>query len=200
MLKYISNSNRAVIVLHEIYGINEHIKKVCHNLSIHGFDVLCPNLLDDNCAFEYGQEDRAYRNFYEHVGLERAFCQVKDLLEKCRNQYRDVYVIGYSIGATIAWLCSNKHKLCDAVVGFYGSRIRDYLELTPKCPVLLLFPTEEKSFDVDYLIKVLRGRNNVQTEKLSGKHGFADTFSKNYVEESQTLAYSMMFRFLDERR
>ena len=105
-----------------------------------------------------------------------------------RRKYKKVYVLGYSVGATLAWLCSQT-GLCDVSIGFYGSRIRDYLEIKPKCPVLLFFPSEEKSFDVDELIPQLNNVSNIQVEKLPGEHGFANRFSRNYNEQSSIRAY-----------
>jgi dienelactone hydrolase len=35
-----------IVVLHEIYGINDHITKTCQDLADSGYDVVCPDLLD----------------------------------------------------------------------------------------------------------------------------------------------------------
>ncbi|MDI5811330.1 DUF535 family protein, partial [Salmonella enterica subsp. enterica serovar Anatum] len=42
-----------------------------------------------------------------------------------------------SVGATLAWL-SAASGLCDGVVCYYGSRIRQYLHLAPLCPTLVI--------------------------------------------------------------
>jgi dienelactone hydrolase len=49
----------AVIVLHEIYGINSHIRNVYQTLSEQQMDVICPNLLGRNQSFQYEQENEA---------------------------------------------------------------------------------------------------------------------------------------------
>lgn len=189
MITYIQNSNTVVIVLHEIYGINEHIVNVCQKISESGFDVIAPNLLQGREKFSYEQEASAYRYFMENIGFESAFSQVKALLNQLRDKYQRVYVLGYSAGGTIAWRCSET-GLCDFVIGFYGSRIRDYLTIEAKCPVLLFFPSEEKSFDVDCLISRLSGLRQIRVEKLAGQHGFADPFSPNYHQESTMKAWT----------
>ncbi|MEL7568217.1 MAG: dienelactone hydrolase family protein [Dehalobacterium sp.] len=35
----------AVIVLHEIYGINPHIRYVCQQYEAVGYDIICPNFI-----------------------------------------------------------------------------------------------------------------------------------------------------------
>jgi dienelactone hydrolase len=198
MLTYKNNSDVAVIVFHEIYGLNQHIIGVCEKLSEYEVDILAPNMLQRNIVYPYNQEERAYRNFINGIGFEKAFKQMKEFLYNIRKDYRKIYLIGYSIGATIAWLCSDEPHLCDGVIGFYGSRIRNYGEVVPQCPVLLYFPAQEKSFSVDELMQSLKGKDNIQLRKLDGKHGFADPFSKQYNKESAVQAYGAMISFIKQ--
>ncbi|MCB2295914.1 dienelactone hydrolase family protein [Clostridium algoriphilum] len=182
-MNIINNSNSVIIVLHEIYGINQHIKLVCEKFSIAGYDIICPNLINLNHPFNYDQQDEAYHHFINKIGFDLAFKQVKQLIIQAKKQYTYVYVLGYSIGATIAWLCSDEDIMCDGIIGYYGSRIRDYMDITPKCPVLLIFPTEENSFNVRKLVDYLK-KWDIDIYTLSGKHGFSDPFSKNYCTQS----------------
>ncbi|MHC1716032.1 MAG: dienelactone hydrolase family protein [Acidaminococcaceae bacterium] len=179
MLFYNNNSSTAVIVLHEIYGINSHIIAICDKLAKYGFDVIAPNLLNQAKPFDYSEEEAAYNNFKEDIGFDQACSQIKELLNKTKESYKNIYLLGFSAGATIAWLCSESSE-CDLVIGFYGSRIRDYLTIKPKCPVLLLFPSTEPSFDVDSLLQRLAQIENIEVSKIDGKHGFTDPFSPHY--------------------
>jgi len=72
MIKKISNNKKAVIILHEIYGINRFIKDVCSEYHILGFDL---------------------------------YKEVEQLVEKAKFTYDKVFIIGFSVGATIAWRC-----------------------------------------------------------------------------------------------
>lgn len=187
MLIYKNNSDTVILVLHEIYGINQHIQNVCKELAKRNYDIIAPNLLNDRIRFSYDQEEFAYSYFMNKIGFEFALNQIKQILYNLRPQYKKIYMLGYSIGATLAWLCSQT-GVCDLVVGFYGSRIRDHLAVKPQCPTLLFFPTEEKCFDVDDLIMKLSKINNINVKKICGKHGFADKFSKNYSNKSARIA------------
>lgn len=195
MLTYIHHSDTVLVILHEIYGLNEHIMDVCERFSKHEIDRIAPNLIHGRDPFSYDQETMAYHYFMDRVGFENAFKQVKEVLHNVRRKYKKVYVLGYSVGATLAWLCSQT-GLCDVSIGFYGSRIRDYVEIKPKCPVLLFFPSEEKSFAVDELILRLNNFSNIQVEKLPGEHGFANPFSLQYNEQSTIRAYKEIESFI----
>ncbi|GAB6179882.1 dienelactone hydrolase family protein [Desulfotomaculum defluvii] len=196
MINYTNNNDTAVVVLHEIYGLNQHIEEVCLQFSKHHMDVFAPNMLIGETVFDYTQENDAYNNFLNSVGFEKAFKQINTFILNLRRQYNRVVVVGYSVGATIAWLCSNEAGLCNAVIGFYGSRIRDYLEINPKCPVLLFFPNQEKSFNVSDLVQNINHKDNVCIKQLYGQHGFANPSSPNYNKDSSDQAYKAMLLFI----
>jgi dienelactone hydrolase len=103
-------------------------------------------------------------------------------------------MIGFSVGATIAWRCCENLK-CDGIVCCYGSRIRDYLLLQPCCPVLLLF-AEQDSFDVDSVIMKLQGKSNVERYKLKASHGFMDQYSGQFNMEQTQISKEYISSFL----
>ena len=196
LLTYLNGSETAVVVLHEIYGLNQHIEEFCLQLSKQQFDVFAPNLLQSEKAFAYEEEDLAYNNFFTFITFERALKQVTSFLQVIRSKYTRIFVIGFSVGATVAWLCSKEADLCDGVIGFYGSRIRDYLVMEPKCPVLLFVPAEEISFEVNDFTHSITNKSNVSVIQLNGLHGFADPFSPDYNKQSSDEAYKQLIHFL----
>jgi len=195
------NRNSLVIVLHEIYGVNDHIQMVCRKLASQGYSVLHPDLLGGK-LYPYDLEEEAYFNFTTHIGFMKAAEQVTNLIKQYSGEYRRIILLGFSIGATIAWLCSEHLRSCDGVIGCYGSRIRDYMEIEPNCPVVLIFPEEEKSFDPNELRKKLMEKQEVQAYIFEGTHGFADPFSSKYHEKSSRNADRIIEEFLisQERR
>ncbi|UFJ42512.1 dienelactone hydrolase family protein [Brevibacillus humidisoli] len=197
MLTIQNHSDTALFVLHEIYGINRHMEHVCKTLSNHGFDVFCPNLLNRDQPFDYCEEEAAYQHFVHQVGFEAAARKVRSVIDSSRSRYRRVFIIGYSVGATIAWLLSGETLLCSGVVCYYGSRIRDYLEIQPITPVLLFLPQQEKSFDVGQLLAKLRDKENVTPHQLPGLHGCSDPFSPHYNQDAYRQSFEKMLLFLN---
>jgi len=182
-VKVIKKLNSVIIVLHEIYGINQHIETVCEKFSEVGYDIICPNLIDRRQPFNYDQQEEAYQHFINNIGFDLGSQQVKQLIIQAKTQYSHVFLLGYSIGATITWMCSDEESMCDGIIGYYGSRIRDFKDITPKCPTLLIFSNEEKSFNVNKSGDFFK-KKNVDIHILSGKHGFSDAFSENYFPKS----------------
>lgn len=174
----------AIIVLHEIYGINNFIMDVCHQYYAEGYDVYCPDLLNFGKAFLYSEAKAAYSTFVSSVGFE-VYKEINALASSIKTAYSKIMIIGFSVGATIAWRCSEQ-ILYDGIICCYGSRIRDYLMLNPKCPVLLVFAKYD-SFDVAETKIQLQNKKNTSIEILEASHGFIDSYSNNYnCQEAKT--------------
>ncbi|MGG3572953.1 dienelactone hydrolase family protein [Bacillus gobiensis] len=187
----------AIIVIHEIYGVNQHIKDVKVFLEKSGAAVYTPDLLSIEEPFAYSEEEKAYANFMENVGFEKGARQIERLIYQLKQQFDHVGIIGFSVGATIAWLCSIFHELSFAVC-CYGSRIRSYTSIEPNCPILLIFPAKEQSFDPEALIENLKQKRNekITIQQFSGSHGFIDPYSDKYEALAAEKALRLMEEFI----
>ncbi|GEK27049.1 dienelactone hydrolase family protein [Bacillus spizizenii] len=162
-----------IILAHEIYGVNIHMKKMGRLIKMAGYDVITPNLLGDGEVYSLQEEKTAYEQFTKHERLKTGESIIQNVIRQ--NAGRRIFVIGFSAGATIAWKCSSMPEVSGAVC-YYGSRIRDSLHHVPACPVLLFFPPYEPSFDVAVLIKKLREKQHPDLEiyQFDALHGFAN--------------------------
>ncbi|MEG0385748.1 MAG: dienelactone hydrolase family protein [Solibacillus sp.] len=176
------NSKQCVILLHEIYGVNKHIKHYAHAFYQREFDVYVPDLLQKTTPFSYDEEELAYQNFMTNVGFEKAQNEVNALIHQLSSKYSHIRIVGFSIGATIAWLCSNNPSV-HKVVSFYGSRIRQYTKVVPNAETILIFGTQEKSFNPIDLEEKLSSYPNVLVKIVDAAHGFADPYSSKYDEQ-----------------
>ena len=191
--KFINNKS-AIIILHEIYGMNEFIQKQCQRFKETGYDVFCPDMLGKQ-PFPYEESVEAYDYFIKNVGFE-VYKEINALVYQIKEKYDNIFIIGYSIGATIAWRCC-ENSLCSGIIACYGSRIRDYTDLNPACPTLLLFSNED-SFDVRMLVRKLRGKRHLSIMELDAPHGFMDFYSKYFNIQQSKLAEESITGFLKE--
>ena len=188
MLEYKNNNEIAIIVLHEIYGINKFIEEVCQDYHAAGFDVFCPAMLKRE-SFSYKDSLDAYNYFISEVGF-AIYKKIEEQIEHLKKSYKKVFVLGFSIGATIAWRCS-ENSVADGIVCCYGSRIRDYLLVQPICPTLLLFAKYD-SFNVSKVISQLEEKKNVETFELEAHHGFLDNYNGSYDKQQAQVANALI--------
>ena len=185
---------KAIILLHEIYGVNRFMDAQRQKYEKLGLAVFCPDFYNGR-VFGYDETENAYPYFYEQVGLD-SYCRVWKQVDALRTQYEKVYLLGFSVGATLAWRCSENPN-CAGVIACYGSRIRAYPEVTPRCPTLLLF-AEKDSFDVPALAERLEQNPNTRIRLFPGEHGFLDPGSGHFHKLSAKEAEAEILRFLSE--
>ncbi|RAP73613.1 dienelactone hydrolase family protein [Paenibacillus montanisoli] len=182
-----------VILLHEIYGVNDHMAACQEMMLGAGFDAIVPNLLHRE-AFSYDEEELAHTYFVGEIGFAKAKEEVKQIINEYRAGYERIYLVGFSAGATLAWLCSEDQV--DGVIGFYGSRIRNYVETEPHCPTLLFFSRHETSFDVpDLAAKLQASKKNLTVEIVDADHGFMNPFDKSFQQEHYRRCLDRSFDF-----
>ena len=182
----------ALVILPEIYGCNEFAVGVQEKYRQMGLDVFCPNLWM-RPAFSYDEISTAYAYFQRNIGFQ-AYRDIDYLLEELQAAYDRVLVLGFSVGGTLAWRCSALGHV-DGAIACYGSRIRDYPEVEPVCPTLLLF-AEHDSFSVTALIRQLAGKKCVRTAVLPAKHGFLDREGPNYCRQQAEAGWRQIDSFM----
>jgi dienelactone hydrolase len=159
-------------------------------------DIYTPNLLaDPRQHFAPDQHEAAYASFMSTGGVTAMATRLSAVAERLRPRYRKVCALGFSVGATSAWIAASR-GVFDTVVGIYGSRIRDHADLVPTCPCLLLFAAREPSFAPRDLIGHLAGAKNVTTVLYECGHGFCDPAGPNYDASAAEHALTRATEFL----
>lgn len=195
-------SDIAIVLLHEIYGINQFMRDLCEEYHAWGCDIYCPNLLKTDLVYAYEQEQDAYANFIKNIGFD-IVAEVNELVERLSKEYAQVFLIGFSVGATLVWRAASDAK-CSGAVCFYGSRIRDYCDLKPGCPTLLIMADQDKSYPVLQIDKDLKAIPNSILKVLNGQHGFCDPYARAYhsisAKEAKHLSYDFISGLFENKR
>lgn len=185
---------RKIFILHEIYGVNHFIEEQIQVYGNEDTAVSLISLYPAGLSFPYEQEKQAYDFFLQTVGFDAPLELLSQkILEACEN-YNEIILIGYSVGATLAWRLTTLPLY--RVICVYGSRIRQYLDHIPSCPTLVVLPSHEDSFDVQSLKDILASIPNVQIKQYQGLHGFMDASNANYCQMSHSQAHTDIKYFL----
>ncbi|MGE7691602.1 dienelactone hydrolase family protein [Lysinibacillus sp. NPDC097214] len=187
---------RKVFILHEIYGVNDFIKMQAEAYSNANTSVECISLYSDNKIFPYEQEQQAYAYYINKIGFDTPLEQLTERILGARSHYDEVLLIGFSVGATLAWRLSTLPL--QGIVCVYGSRIRQYLDVIPSCPTLVILPRDEKSFNVHALKETLGTLPLVHTSQYQGHHGFMDCNNSNYCYKSYLQAQNEISQFFED--
>ncbi len=189
-----NKKRKALVILPEIYGCNQFIEDVKNKYQTDSMDVFCPNLWLRQ-PFPYDEENAAYQFFQEKIGFDS--CRDIDyLLEELQAAYDYVLVMGFSAGATLAWRCGALGH-ADGIIACYGSRIRDYTDSEPRCPVLLLFAAHDR-FDVAQLHHTMQQKKLVKSIILPAGHSFLDAHHPScYAPAQASQGWKLIDNFID---
>ncbi len=131
-----------VVVIQEIFGVNQHIKNVADQYAAAGYLAIAPALFDrveKGLELGYGQEDfgkgRDTRGALNNDGIK---ADVQAAINEAASAGK-VGVVGYCFGGFVTWLAATS---CDGVAAascYYGGGIHGMKDATPKCPVQFHF-------------------------------------------------------------
>jgi carboxymethylenebutenolidase len=123
-----------IVVLQEIFGVNQFLRDVCAWYAAHGFVAICPDLfwrqergvdMTDQTDAEWQKAFALYQGLDEAKAVEDSAATV-DFLRAHPACNGRVGVVGFCLGGNLAWLLSARFKP-DCAVGYYGVSIEKTL-------------------------------------------------------------------------
>lgn len=196
------NAPRGLVVVQEIFGVNQHIRNVAERLAGHGYRVLAPALFDRAApGIELGYTETDIK-----AGLEaRAKIPAgKPLLDieatvTAFGPGKSVGIIGYCWGGSLAWEAATQTKLFKAASCWYGGQIVQTKDAKPNCPVQLHFGTEDHGIPMSDVEAIKAVRPDVDVYVYDGaQHGFGCEARPSYSQKDWELASLRSLAFFAE--
>ena len=182
-------SERAIIVLQEAFGVNDHIREVTERFAQHGYYAVAPELFHRD-----GSPEVAYDNFQDAMGAMghlNADGFDEDLkltaahLSELGFSASSIGVVGYCMGGTVS-LYADTLGIVGAAVTFYGGGVATgrfglapLVELASelKAPWLGLYGDVDQGIPIEQVeaLRVSAARAHVVTEIVrysDAQHGF----------------------------
>ena len=137
-----------IVVIQEIFGVNQHIRAVCDAFAKEGYAAVAPALFD--------RTQKDYQSGYTPPEIEKsrtfvakpdwdAMMRDTDAAIKELKSTGPVGIIGFCMGGTVAFLGATRLSGLSAAVGYYGGRIVAFADEKPKCPTQLHFGDKDAS-------------------------------------------------------
>ena len=173
-----------LVILQEIFGVNEHIRAVADQYATDGYCVIAPDI--------FWREGRKIELAYDPQGFERGLGLLGKLnidqtaidlqatvtalkqLSACTGK---VGSLGFCMGGLLSFIAAAEAGV-DTAVCYYGGGIHQHLDRAKKirCPVLFHFADQDAYIPqqaVQAVRKSLGGRKNVRVIVHAGvDHGF----------------------------
>lgn len=202
----------AVVVLHEVFGVNADIRKTCDELAEQGFIAVAPDLfwrqepgvdLSVNSEPDWQHGLRLYQAYDRDSGVG----DIKDTLDavtKLPDCTGKIAVQGYCFGALMTFLTAVRGQV-DAAVAYHGGDTEKYLgEVDNLRAPLLMHLGEEDEFiskAAQAQIKAaLASKPSAAVYSYPGQHhAFARHNGAHYDAAAAALANKRTSEFLDQQ-
>jgi carboxymethylenebutenolidase len=206
-----AGSGPGLLLLQEIFGVNEHIRTVAEQYALDGFVVLAPDVfwqqqrrLDIGYTPDDIQRGRALAMAADKAALQRDLADgVAALRALPQVQGRGVGAVGYCMGGRLAYVAAATAGV-DAAVAYYGGGIQDMLDLAPQvaCPMQFHYGALDANIPlaaVDQVRAAMQGKAADVFVYDSADHGFNCWARKSYHAASAALAHARTLQFFAER-
>jgi len=163
------------IIVSDIFGLTDELVELSEQIA-HNPIILDPYMGKKNL---FSDEQSAYQYFTDNVGLEKYACYVFSTVSRLQEP---ASIIAFSVGGAAIWRHSDKLNSTDVKQAhlFYGSQIRNMLDVRPAIPVNVIVPRLEEHFSVTSMAESLNKLDNVSTEQCTSLHGFMNRLSSNF--------------------
>ena len=199
----------AVVVIQEIFGVNDVVRTAADRLAAVGFLAVAPDLfwrLEPGVQLTDKTEEEWKHGFKLMQGLDfdKAMDDIQTTITAARNDKRTtglVGAVGYCLGGQLAYLAATRTDV-DAAVGYYGVNLDKRLDEADKIkkPLLLHiamqdeYSTPERSQQV---IDALKGKPGVEVDTYrDSNHAFAREGGAHYDRLNAKLADARTAIFL----
>ncbi|GMN02487.1 dienelactone hydrolase family protein [Erythrobacter sp. MTPC3] len=195
-----SPATAAIVVIQEIFGVNEGIRQKCDKLAKDGYLAIAPDLfwriepgveLDPDVEPEFQRALDLMGKFDQDAGIR----DIQATINYLRNEksIAKVGCVGYCLGGRLAFMTAARTDI-DATVGYYGVGIDGLLAEKEEIanPLMLHIPTEDGFVDKDTQKAMHTGLDDHPKVSLHDyvglDHGFATEIGKRRDEEAATIA------------
>jgi len=140
-----TGSGPGIVLVQEIWGVNEHIRAVADQYALAGFVVLAPDVFwrlkpRVDLAYDAAGTQQAF-GYYQTVDTALAAADVAATVAQLRQRPEltgKVATLGYCLGGQLAFRAAALSQ-ADAAVCFYGGGIDQHLELAAQISQPILF-------------------------------------------------------------
>jgi carboxymethylenebutenolidase len=188
-----------LVVVQEIFGVNQHIRSMADRFAQEGFYTVAPALFDRvERNVELGYEGEGMKKgiaLVQKLNIDNAVMDVDAGLQYAGKETgKAAGVVGYCYGGTLAWLSATRLAPA-AAVGYYGGHIAGFAGENPRVPVMLHFGRRDDHIPQADVAKVQAAHPEVEIYWYDAGHGFNCDMRASYNEKASKEAMARTLEF-----
>lgn len=196
------NKGKAVIIVQEWWGLNDHIKDVANRYAAEGFTAIAPDLYRGKVTKDAAEAGQLMKNLDTEDGLNT----IQMAMDKAREDYgvETFGITGYCMGGTFALRAACELEGLSAAAPFYGDIPDEFTLKNLKCPVIFVSGTKDQWINPEKVGEMERiAEENylpIESVKYEADHAFFNnTRPEVYDEAAAQDAWAKVIAFFNER-
>ena len=190
-----------IVLVQEIFGVNNHIKNVAEKFSSNGYLVGAPSLFDrvqPDIQLGYSTEDVIRgKELKDNLGNAKPLIDIIATLNIVRSAGR-VAVVGYCWGGTLAWLSACHVDGFNAAISYYGEGIGQLLSIEPRCPSIFHFGEQDHAIPAAEINSLRQAHPDCPIYLYPAGHGFNCEQRDSFHSTSSAIAFERTIQHLDK--
>ena len=195
----------ALVVVQEIFGINQHIRSVVDKFAAEGYLAIAPAIFDRyergvELLYDGGDAPKAMELYGKLMdNLDDVLADLQAGIDYLTHESKGtrIGVVGYCFGGSAAWLAAGRLPI-DAAVAYYGGAIPKLLKDAPKVPIILHFGLQDDHIAMSDVNAIIDAYPEMPVYFYEAGHGFNCDMRSSYDATSSKLALERTLDFLDE--
>jgi carboxymethylenebutenolidase len=178
-----------LLLIQEIFGVTDHIRELCDGFAEDGYEVIAPafyDRLERGFAADYSPESiQKGVQYSQGTPWDQVAADAQAAIEALSGP---VFVTGFCWGGAATWLVACRCDGVAAAAGYYGRRISELKDETPRCPTLLHFGKDDASIPPERIDEIRERHPDLPIYLYDAGHGFVSDRRADYHPDSARLA------------
>ncbi|MET0294574.1 MAG: dienelactone hydrolase family protein [Phenylobacterium sp.] len=186
----VSDARRGGLVLiQEIFGVTDHIRELADSFAEDGYETIAPSFYDRlEPGFATGYEGDGVQKglrYSEETPWDQVAGDAQAAIDALAGP---VFVTGFCWGGAATWLAACRCEGISAAAAFYGRRISELVDETPKCPIILHFGKTDASIPPEKVEEIRERHPDIPVHLYEAGHGFVSDRRADYRPDAARLA------------
>ncbi|MBK8465795.1 MAG: dienelactone hydrolase family protein [Chloracidobacterium sp.] len=197
-----ASNGKAVIVIQEWWGLNDHIKDIANRYAAEGFIAVAPDLYRGKVAADATEASQMMHDLTNEDGLDT----IKNAIDAIALAYDISHfgITGYCMGGSFALLAACELEGLSAAAPFYGDIPADDVLQKLKVPVIFISGTRDGWITPEKVAQLEDAAERfelpVHSVKYDADHAFFNnTRSEVYDENAAKDAWALVVGFFNDK-
>jgi Dienelactone hydrolase and related enzymes len=197
-----ADASKAVILIHEWWGLNDHIKDIANRYAAEGFIAIAPDLYRGTIATDPQEASKLMHGLAIEDGLDT----IKNAMDAARAKYGITHfgITGYCMGGTFSLRAACELEGVSAAAPFYGDIPDEEVLKKLNVPTVFISGTRDQWINTEKVgqLEDIAERNELPLESLKydADHAFFNnTRPEVYNETAARDAWAKVIGFFNDK-